>query len=516
MPEKNKEPNVEEINEVLTKRAIAFPTAEIYGGVAGIYEYGPVGTMIRQKIMSLWRSFFVWSEDNVFEIEGSLLLPEPVFKASGHLDTFNDPLVQCEKCKSMFRADHLVEDTTGERADALSLEELEAKIKELNIKCPKCGGPLGEPRQFNLMFGTYIGATKGHPAYLRPETAQNIFLDFRRVAHAMRATLPFAIAQIGRSFRNEIAPRNFLVRMREFTQMELEIFAHPEQLNDHPNFYEVEDKIIRLLTREMQKKGETEPMSLTIKEAFEKRYIPNQFMAYYIAKEAMFIEELGIPTDNFWFRELLEEETAHYSAANFDLEIKTPMGIIECVGNAYRQDYDLSKHSKYSKTKLVIQYKNKPVVPHVVEPSFGLDRIFYILMLVSYRGEEDRKWSWFKLPPHIAPFHVKVCPLMKKDGLDDAAYEIYQELKDSFDVIYDQTGSIGKRYARADEIGIPYCITIDYNTLENDTVTIRDRDTMEQIRVSHEDLDEVLSLLIDEGESWENIKEDFGLPEPKE
>ncbi len=506
--------NVDEINEVLIKRAIAFPAAEIYGGIAGIFDFGPIGTLIRQKIKELWRNMFIWTEENVFEIEGGLLLPEPVFKASGHLDTFHDPLVQCEKCKSMFRADHIVEDTTGERADSLSLEQLWKQIEEHEIKCPKCKGALTEPRQFNLMFETEVGATGGKKAYLRPETAQNIFLDFRRVSHAMRATLPFGIAQIGRSFRNEIAPRNYLVRMREFTQMEIEMFVHPEQINDHPYFYMLESQSIRLITRKMQTEENREPIEITVGEAVKQGLIPNQFMAYYIAKEAQFIEELGIPQQNYWFRELLEEETAHYSAANFDLEIQTPMGVIECIGNAYRQDYDLSKHSKHSKTKLTIQYENKPVVPHVIEPSFGLDRIFYILMLVTYQAG-DRKWSWFKLPPYLAPYHVKVCPLQKKDGLPEAAREIFEELREEFDAIYDQTGSIGKRYARADEIGIPFSVTIDYETLEDETVTIRDRDSTEQVRIHIDDLFEVLHLLIGADATWEEVKESFSVESSK-
>lgn len=500
----------DEVIDVLLRRGMIFPTAEIYGGIAGEYDFGPVGELIRQNIIDLWRATFIRSEENIYEIHGSTILPEKVFAASGHLSTFNDPLTQCiGKCKTMYRVDHLLQETLQESFEGLEIKELFAKIKENDIKCPKCGGILDEPKDFNLMFQTQIGPSGGQRGFLRPETAQNIFLNFRRISHSMRSKLPFGVAQIGRAYRNEISPRNFLVRLREFQQMEIEMFVDPDKLNEHPRWDEVSEFSINILTREAQETG-TGYTEMTLQEAVDKEIIPNQYMAYFMGIEAAYMQNLGITDDKFWFRHLLDKETAHYSKSNYDLEIQFPFGIVESIGNAYRTDYDLMKHQTKSKQKMhIVSGDGKKVIPHVIEPSFGIERLFYAAMLSAYRNE-GREWSWFQFPHTIAPWIVKVAPLMKKDGMKEYAYELFWQLKDEdVDVIFDESGQIGKRYARADEIGIPYVVTVDYDSLEDDTVTIRDRDTMEQCRIPAEEVASILNELVFNIISWENLKDEF-------
>ncbi len=497
-----------EVIDVCLRRGFVFPTADIYGSLSGSFCFGPVGEMIRNNIIQLWKETFIKSEENVFQISGATILPEKVFRASGHLDTFNDPLVQCTgKCKSMFRVDHLILDKTGINVDGRPLEEMVEIIKEKEIVCPKCTGLLDEPKQFNLMFKTQVGPSSGYDGYLRPETAQNIFINFRRVQHSMRAQLPFGIAQVGKAFRNEISPRNFLIRLREFEQMEIEMFVDPDEINNHPRWDEVADIEINFLTREAQEKGEGY-IRITAQEAVDKGYIHNQYLAYYMVLESDFIEQLGVREDQYWFRHLLDHETAHYSQGNYDLEIQFPFGIVECIGNAYRTDYDLKKHQEYSKTKMHIVTKDgRKVVPHVIEPSMGLDRLFYAALLASYRNE-GREWTWFQFPSVIVPWEVKVAPLMKKDGLAELAHNFFWSLKDEgIDAVYDQSGAIGKRYARADEIGIPYTLTVDYQSLEDSTVTIRERDTTKQSRISMESAGEVIRNLIWGVISFEDLEE---------
>ncbi|MHA1397754.1 MAG: glycine--tRNA ligase [Candidatus Heimdallarchaeaceae archaeon] len=499
---------MDKIIDVSLRRGFVNPTAEIYGGVGGFFEYGPLGTLMKQKIIDLWRQIFVLDEDRVFEISGSVLLPETVFKASGHLDSFEDPLVQCEKCKSMFRADEIIKQTIGESAEGLAIEELDKIIGDNNITCSTCGGKLSKARQFNLMFKTQVGSTGGVNAYLRPETAQNIFINFKRLAGFMRNKLPFGVAQVGHSFRNEISPRNFLLRVREFEQMEIEMFYDPEKENEHPRFEEVADVELNLVTKEMQEKGWEKPVKISAEQAVKENLIPNQYMAYYLAMESEMLKALGIPEDEFWFRHMRTHEAPHYSAGNFDLEVELSIGIMEIVGNALRTDYDLKKHAKAAKTSYeIVVEQGRKILPHVVEPSLGVGRILYSILEKCYR-DDGRGWSWFQFPSVVAPLEVAVFPLMKKDGLAEIAYDIHEDLKDAgYLSFYDESGKIGKRYARADEIGIPYCITIDYETKKEDSVTIRDRDTMKQIRIPLEDLEVVLGELMEGDASFDEFEE---------
>ncbi len=497
--------NLNVIMELCLRRGFLIPTSEIYGGLAGAFDWGPLGCGLKNKVVEFWRKLFARGEDNVFEIDGATILPEAVLKASGHADHFTDPVISCKKCSETYRADHLVEKKLEVKGEGLSPSELNELIVEGDLRCDKCGGELGEVRVFNLMFKTNIGSVEGNVAYLRPETAQSIFIDFKRIARSMRAKLPFGVAQVGHSYRNEISPRQAIIRLREFTQMEVEMFVHENELNHFPGFERVANIPLRILTRKQQQEaerkdeGDVEPLEVTAEEAVSQGIVPNKTLAYFLAKEVLFFEELGIPYKAFKFRHMLPSETPHYSRGNFDLEILFSFGWTEVVGNAYRTDYDLSNHSKFSGEKLKIQHGKDMVTPHVVEPSFGVERIVYAILEHSYRKDGERKWAWLKLAKKIAPVQVAVYPLLKREGMPEKAYEIYRSLKDEdFDVIYDESGQIGRRYARADEIGVPYCITVDHETFEDDTVTVRDRDTTRQVRVSVKEIKEVLKKLLND------------------
>jgi glycyl-tRNA synthetase len=489
---------MKKVVEVCKRRGIIFPTAEVYGSLSGFWDYGPIGARVKRKIEDYWRELFLDAGDHIVEIDGSVVLPEAVFKASGHLESFVDPIAQCEKCKSMHRADHLIEEATKKFVEGKTTDELTQIIRDQKIKCPSCGATLDDVRMFNLMLKTEVSAAGGQAAYLRPETAQNIFTAFRRVFLTSRGKLPFGIAQIGHSFRNEISPRHFIVRVREFNQFEIEMFIDPDDVENCPNFTTVAKIKLNFFTQEAQQKKDGKPTSIAADAALKKKLIPNKWLAYFMAKEMKFYKSLGIPAAALRHRHMLAEETPHYSKGNFDMEIKFDFGWKETVGNAYRGDYDLQKHMKHSKTDMSVAVDGKKVVPHVVEPSFGLERTFAGVLLHTFREDKERGWNWFAFPPRIAPYTIAVMPLMKKQKLPEKAKEVIEKLKQvKYDVFYDETGSIGKRYARMDEIGVPYCATIDYQTLEDDTVTLRDRDSTKQVRVAVKDLCSVLWKLID-------------------
>jgi glycyl-tRNA synthetase len=486
---------IEKIIQIAKKRGFVFPNSEIYGGLSGTYDFGPIGFLLKKKIIDFWREFFIKSEDNIFEIESSLIMPEKVFEASGHLKGFIDPITKCKKCKNVFRADHLIEDSTKMFVEGMSPEELTKIIRERNIRCPKCGGELEEVKVFNLMFQMNVGALGDTKGYLRPETAQGIFVNFKNVLVSTRAKLPFGIAQIGKSFRNEISPRQWLIRLREFTQAEIEFFINPEE-KTFEKLKDYENVKIRILSREAQKESKKEE-EMTVREALEKGIIPSEYMAYFIAKEQLFYESLGVPKEAIRFRHMLPEETPHYSKGNVDMEILFDFGWKEVVGNAYRSDYDLKKHAEYSKTDLsYVVDDGRKIIPHVVEPSFGIERTIYAILLYSFIEDKERGWDWFKFAPKIAPISVAVFPLLNKEEMINKSLEIYKSLRKEFDAIFDKSGSIGKKYARSDEIGIPLAITIDHQTLEDNTVTIRDRDTTKQERVKIEKLIDRLKDLL--------------------
>lgn len=487
---------IEKIISIAKRRGIIFPSSEIYGGLSGFFDYGHIGLLLKRKLENSWREFFIKAENNIFEIETSLIMHEKVWRASGHLDSFIDPLAQCKKCNSFYRADNLIEEKLGQFVEGSKPEKLTKIIQEKKLKCPKCEGELSEVRVFNLMLSSQIGPVAGNIAYLRPETAQGIFVNFKNLLASTRATLPFGIAQVGYSYRNEISPRQWLIRLREFRQMEIEYFFNPNKITV-PNDKILQTKI-SILTQEEQKKKNPKTIEIAAKESVKKGIIPNEIMAYFLAKEFLWYQQLGIPREALRFRHMTEAETPHYSKGNFDMEIKFDFGWKEVVGNAYRTNYDLSTHMKHSGEDFSIVDNGEKVIPHVVEPSFGIDRTIYAILLYCYRDGKDRGWEWFAFPPKIAPYVAGIFPLVNKDGLPEKALEIFNNLKSCYDVFYDDSGSIGKRYARADEIGTFLSVTCDYDTLKDDTVTIRSRDTTQQIRVKLDDLVDVIWKLLNQ------------------
>jgi glycyl-tRNA synthetase len=471
----------ERIFELALSRSFFFPSNEPYGGISGFYDYGPVGVLLKHKIENRWRETFIKNE-GFHEVETSIVTPEPVLVASGHVASFADPVVECSQCKARVRADTLAEEhhyskLHGEKWDG-KLETLDKVIAERNVKCPKCKGAFGPAFMFNLMFKTGIGGERA-PAYGRPETAQGIFTAFPRLFKNHGTKLPIAIGQVGRSFRNEISPRKGLVRMREFTQMELEYFFNPSQ-PDFEGFGKVADEKMR-----MKVNGDVSLMSAG--DLVGRKLAANQIMAYFMVREWEFYRKVGIREPEMYFRVLDGTEVPHYSRGNIDMEVVTSFGTIETIGNAYRTDFDLSQHTKQSgkDMSVFVEEEKKKVMPHVFELSMGVDRLLFCILEHCFREKgADKDWEWFDFPPAIAPYDVAVFPLMKKDKLDEKATEVAGMLrKAGLDVAYRDSGSIGRRYARADEIGIPYAMTIDYQTFEDGTVTIRYRNDGKQERV---------------------------------
>lgn len=484
----------ERILELALTRSFFFPANEPYNPSAGFYEYGPVGVLIKHKIEDLWKKKFIKNE-GFHEVETSIVTPEPILIASGHVGSFADPVIECQKCKTRIRADTLVEEVHlskhGERWDG-KLESLDKIVQEQNIKCPRCKGDFGKTFMFNLMFKTGIGSEQ-LPAYNRPETAQGIFTAFPRLYKNHGQKLPMAIGQVGRSFRNEISPRQGLVRMREFTQMELEYFFDPEE-NTYPGFQDVAGDKIKLKVNE-------KIIESGAKESVDKKYSPNEIMSYFLVRQWEFYKQIGVDEKRMHLRVLDMAEVPHYSKGNIDMEIETSFGTIETIGNAYRTDYDLSSHAKQSGKDMSVFNNERKVVPHVVEVSMGVDRLFLALLEHCYREKtKEKDWEWFDFPPVVAPYHVAVFPLLKKDGHPEKAKEVTEKLRNAgLDVTYRESGSIGRRYARADEIGICYCLTIDHDTLNDNTVTIRYRNDGKQERVNIDDLEKAISENVKKG-----------------
>ncbi|MGC8662383.1 MAG: glycine--tRNA ligase [Candidatus Micrarchaeia archaeon] len=481
------------ILNIVSRRGIFFQSFGIYKELGGFYDYGPVGVRMRRNIENVWRRIFV-EMSQAIEIESTTIMPEIVFKASSHLSTFTDPMVKCKSCNTPYRADKLLEEFYENRNDIhsselvknMGIDELDAKIKEHGIRCEKCGGELSHIEKFNLMFQLKIGPTGSEIGYLRPETAQGLFVDFKDLFKTQGMKIPALVAQVGKSYRNEISPRQQLVRMREFTQMELELFFDPEEDVKEIGFYDVE-KILDTKINFVNK-GKSEPEYVSLGELINAKRIPNKHFALLIYMEEKFMQALGFNKNTYRFRELEKTELPHYSKGNVDLEIKTEYGFIEAAGNAYRTDFDLSSHSKMSGAEINVINNGRKFIPHVVEASVGLDRILFGI-LENALSNDKREWLWLKLSETVAPYKYSIFPLQKDEKLVVKAKEIAKLLVEKgVDCYYSETGSIGKRYARADEIGVPYCITIDYQTLEDDTVTIRYRDTAEQVRKEISDI----------------------------
>ena len=469
----------EEIMKLALERGFYFPSCEIYADApAGFWEYGPQGVNMKNKFIDLWRRELV-RRDGMMEIDGSQIMSKSVFIASGHINNFTDPIVKCSKCKSIFRADRFITEKIGKDVhEGMTNEEMNAIIKKHDLKCTNCNGELDAVKRFNMMFKVNIGPDQ-EESYLRPETCQTIFVDFSRIFKTMRGKLPMGIAQIGKSFRNEIAPRQGLLRLREFYQAEIEVFCNPQKLNDLPKFEEIKNTILRLYDG-------TSSIELTADEGIRKGLLPNKLVAYYLSLLNEFYAKTGIDMKRTRFRRLTNTEKAFYSTIAFDFEVETGTGWLELVACNYRSDYDLQGHASTSKQNLEVidPSDQKKVLPHVFELSMGIDRsIFTILEHSYFEDKEHDDRIVLKLKPYLAPVLLGILPLMTKDGLREKAQKIYSELKREFDTFYDESGSIGRRYRRLEEIGTPFAVTVDKITMEDDTITVRYRDTMQQERI---------------------------------
>lgn len=473
--------NYDEVTKLALSKGFYFPSCEIYADAqAGFWDYGPLGVALKNRYIELWRRELV-RRDGMLEIDGAQIMSKSVFIASGHLESFNDPIVKCLKCSSVHRADRLV----SERINAvvperISNEELDALIIKNNIRCPNCNGELGKVSRFNMMFRVGIGADNVE-AYLRPETCQSIFVDFARLFKIMRCKLPIAIAQVGKSFRNEIAPRQSIIRLREFYQAEIEVFCNPKRLDeiDERKFNSVRGVMLRI----QDSSGLHE---VTVDEALSKGILPNRLVAYYLALLNEFYSKTGIDMSRSRFRRLADDEKAFYASVAFDFEVNTSLGWVELVACNYRSEHDLKGHMHVSKENLEVMDGDERVLAHVFELSMGIERSIYCILEHALQDDKDR--TILRLKPYLAPIQVGVLPLVNKDGLDTKAYEVYEMLKKDFDAVYDDSGTIGRRYRRLDEIGTPYAIAVDRQSMQDNTVTIRDRDTMQQVRVRIEDL----------------------------
>ena len=441
---------MEDIISLCKRRGFIYQGSDVYGGLSGTWDYGPLGVQLKRNIMNLWWRMFVDERDDIYGVDAAILMNPKVWKASGHVDTFVDPLCEDTVNHRRYRTDHILKDN-GVDVDGLTMEQMDEVIAERGIKSPD-GNPLSKSRTFNMMFKTSVGATESEDsvAYLRPETAQGIFTNFKNVVDSFYPDLPFGIAQQGKAFRNEIAPRDFVFRSREFEQMEIEYFVNPE------NWQEAFDELLKS-THE-------------------------------------FLEALGLNPDNIHELDVPAEDRAHYSKKTIDIEYDFPIGKEELMGIAYRTDFDLMNIQRVSGKSMeyTIKGTNEKFVPHVIEPSFGVERALMAVLSSAYREDEQNgsKRVYLALPEHLAPVKFAVSPLLKnKPELVEKAHEIYANLskKNPGRVMWDDNGNIGKRYRRQDEIGTPHCVVIDFQTLEDDTVTVRERDTTEQRRVNIED-----------------------------
>lgn len=489
----------EKVMDIALRRGFIWPSFEIYGGVSGFYDFGPLGSLLKNKIIQKWRKYYVLGE-GFFEVDSPAVTPEEVLKASGHVNHFVDAMTECQKCRAAFRVADVVREVTGKDVEGMSKGEMEQFVKKHGVRCPDCNGELGPIFDFNAMFRTTIGPGTQRIGYLRPETAQGIFIDFKRLQRHARGQLPFGVVQIGRGYRNEISPRQGIIRLREFTMAEAEVFFDPEDPH-HPKFSDIADEKFRLWLAVDQEKGREQLNEVTAEQAVGRKLVCNELMAYYIALTKRFLEDIGIPEEAVRFRQQTPGQRAHYSAETWDAEVLTErFGWVEVAGLAYRTDYDLTSHAKSSGEDLAVfsADKKRKVMCHVVEPSYGIDRPLYCLLEHAFVQEKDR--AYLRLKKDMAPIEVGVFPLLNRDGLPEKAEEVYEGLRrEGLMAEYDESGSIGRRYARADEIGTPYCITIDHRTLEDGTVTIRDRDTAKQVRAGIKELPRLLcSLLSDE------------------
>ncbi|MBM3309553.1 MAG: glycine--tRNA ligase, partial [Candidatus Altiarchaeales archaeon] len=451
----------EKILDISRRRGIVYPSFEIYGGLSGFIDYGPVGSRIKNSVEDLIRKFYVIDE-GFFEVQCPTLSPEQVWIASGHVQNFKDFMTECLKCGEPYRADHLIEQALKKKTEGLNINELQDIIVKENVVCPKCKSKLDKVYDYNLMFQTFVGPGASKvTSYLRPETAQTTYLAFRRLWEFARKKLPFGVLQIGHSFRNEISPRQGMIRLREFNQAEIQCFVDSDKKNT-PRFKELAGMKVRVVSKD-------KTLETTLGKLVEDKVIKIQLIAYFLGKSVKLFQAMGINPERLQLRQHEETERAFYSSDTWDVEYISPsLGRIELVGIADRTDYDLKAHMTLSKQDMSVSMEGRKFVPHVVEIAYGIDRPIYCILESCYCEEADR--TIFKFPKDTAPYTAGIFPLVEKDGLPEKAREVFNILRNAgLYVFYDTSGSIGKKYARADEIGVPYCITIDYDTPKDNT-----------------------------------------------
>jgi glycyl-tRNA synthetase len=466
--------NVDELANFCKREGFIFRSSDIYGGFSGFWDYGPLGIELFNNIKKEWWNYFVHQKENMVGIDASIISHPRTWKASGHIANFSDVAVICKKCKTATKID---------------------RSEVGKVKCD-CGGEYDIKGEFNLMFKTQVGAIDSADAYLRGETAQGMFMDFRLVQQTSRKQLPFGIAQIGKCFRNEIAPRDFLFRSREFHIGEFEFFINPEEKKCSL----LEEKHlglkIKILDAETQIEGRTELRETTIGNMLKESKL-EEWHAYWLAEQVLWFNSLGLT--EIKIREHMKTELSHYSSATFDLDYEYSFGSREIAGIANRGQYDLTQHAKESGEKMEIfdeKYKNK-LIPKVIEPTFGIERVFLAILTKAYTFDEKRQNIILKLPAKLAPVKAAVFPIIKGEEFEKISEEIVKELRKEWNIAYDKSGSLGRRYARNDEIGTPMCITVDEGSLKDKSITIRDRDTTKQVRVKISELREVIKKVID-------------------
>lgn len=483
-----KEISVEEMAVFCKRRGFVYPSGEIYGGLAGFFDFGHLGAELKNNIKQNWWDFHVRHREEIVGIDGSIITNPKVWKASGHEESFSDMLVVCKKCKKQGKID---------------------KSELGKVKCG-CGGDYDDSRykEVKLMFETNVGESGA--AYLRPETAQLIFTNFKFVQENERRSLPFGIAQTGKSFRNEIAPRDFLFRSREFEQMELQFFVDPEKADDCPYYDEIKKNKIRILSSSNQAKKENENV-LSLDEMFQNKIFKNKWHAYWLYNSYKWFLELGLNEKNLRLREHRKDELAHYAKAAVDIEYKFPFGWKEIFGSHDRGQFDLNQHQKFSGKDFGVfdEESKKKILPQVIEASFGVERAFLVFLFDAYFYDEKRRNLVLKLHPKLSPIKAAVFPIVKREDFEKISSEIFNDLKKRFNVVYDKSGSIGRRYARNDEIGTLFCITIDDDSLKNKDVTIRDRDTKKQIRVKIKELNNILIKLVEKEINFDKAGKPF-------
>lgn len=473
MEPKKEEITIEEIANFCKRKGFVFRSSEIYGGFSGFWDYGPLGVELLNNIKQNWWNYFIHQKENMVGMDCSVISHPRTWKASGHISNFSDVAVKCKKCKKATKID---------------------KSEVAKVKCD-CGGEYEVLGEFSLMFKTNVGALNAETAYLRGETAQGMFLNFRQVYDSGRVKLPFGIAQVGRCFRNEIAPRDFLFRSREFHIGEFEFFIHPEDFKCSLLTKEHLNVKVRLLDAQTQEKKKDTLTETTIGKMLKEKKM-DEWHAYWLAEQVMWFNSLGLV--KIKIREHMKSELSHYSSATFDLDYEYPFGSKEVAGNANRGQYDLTQHQKESGVKMEVydEASKKSVLPRVIEPTFGMGRIFLAVICNAYEFDKKRENIVLKLPRKLAPVKAAVFPLVKDDALVKISREIFEELKQDWNVQYDASGSVGRRYSRQDEQGTLLCITVDNDTTKDKSVTLRDRDTTAQIRVKVSDVKDVVRKFI--------------------